>query len=497
MDKRIAVIGAGLSGLCSAIRLAKAGYKVTLYEKNKSAGGKIEELKGKGFRFDTGASILTLPGLITELFEYTGEDVTDYITLKKLEVNSRFFYPDGTVIDAFHDNERFASAVETITGVSRKKILKFLKRSQRLYELTSEIFLFRPFQNIRSILFLQAIRLILNISLLSLFKTMHRLNKKWFPDARIIQLFDRYATYNGSDPYRAPATLSVITHLEHNIGSYLPEKGMYDLIKGLVSLATKLGVEFRFNACVEEILVNNRTVTGIKFNGTIHDYSIIVNNTDVFYTYKELLKNNVNPGRIFKHELSSSCFIFYWGVKKQFRDLKIHNILFSGNYREEFEAVFGKKELYEDPSIYIYISSKMCKKDAPDGCENWLVMINSPVDCGQNSNEQLRYARNTILRKINRMLKTDLEKYIVFEKYSTPGTVEKWTNSYRGALYGPATSSVFSTFQRHANFKRSVKGLYFTGGTVHPGGGIPLCMASAKIVSELVMDDFPAGDTKD
>lgn len=491
MGNKIAIVGAGLSGIASAIRLAKEGYKVVVYEKNKTAGGKIEELRVNGYRFDTGASILTLPELIEELYQLAGEKISDFITFKKLTINSRFYYADGTILDAYHDNEEFASTIEQVTGEDKRKIVKFLTRNQKLYDLTKGIFIFSPFHNIKSISFSQALKVMFNIFRLKIFTSMHSLNKKWFKDKRVVQLFDRYATYNGSNPYQAPATLSVISHLEHNVGSFLPEKGMYQLITGLVQLAEKLGVEFKYENQIEEIITNGKRVKGLKVNGDIFNFNIIINNTDVFYTYKNLLNHSPHSHRIFRQELSCSCIIFYLGMNRISKDLRVHNILFSENYKEEFEYIFRKKSLYHDPSIYIYVSSKICHSDAPDGCENWLVMINAPNDGQQNWEEQIPEARTNVVSKIKSLLNTDIEKHIQFEKHSSPASIEKWTSSYKGALYGASTSSIFSTFTRHANFKRSIKGLYFAGGTVHPGGGIPLCLASAQIVSELVKEDFP------
>ena len=490
-NKKIAVVGAGLSGLACAIRLAKTGYKVTVYEKNKSAGGKIEEIKGKGFRFDTGASILTLPELIEDLFEFAGENINDFLKFKKLKINARFYFPDGSIIDAFQDINKFADTIEKTTGENKNRIIKYLKRNQKLYNLTSGIFVFSPFHNIKSIPLGQALKVMIHIFRLKIFTTMHTLNKKCFKDERVIQFFDRYATYNGSNPFQAPATLCLISHLEHNIGSYLPEKGMYQLIAALVSLAKKLGVEFRFNTEVEEVKIENKKVNSLVVNGEQHKFEIVINNTDIFYTYKNLLKGYSRSKGIFKQELSSSSIIFYWGVSKIFKKLQVHNIIFSNNYKEEFDHVFSKKLLYKDPSIYIYVSSKLNPADAPNECENWLVMINAPVDNQQNWNRLISEVKESIVNKINQTLKTDIEKYIVYEKHSSPETIEKWTGSYRGSLYGPSSRSIFSTFTRHANFKRSAKGLYFAGGSVHPGGGIPLCLASSEIVSKLVAEDFP------
>ncbi|MDX5340018.1 MAG: phytoene desaturase, partial [Cyclobacteriaceae bacterium] len=175
-----------------------------------------------------------------------------------------------------------------------------------------------------------------------------------------------------------------------------------------------------------------------------------------------------------------------WGVKKVFPELDLHNILFSDNYREEFAHIFQKGSIYADPTVYINITSVHRPQDAPEGCMNWFTMINVPNNQGQDWDQLIQKARKAIIAKINRILKTDLESLIVVEEILEPRTIESKTSSAQGALYGNSSNTKFAAFLRHANYSSKIKNLYFCGGSVHPGGGIPLSLLSAKIMSEMV-----------
>jgi phytoene dehydrogenase-like protein len=197
-----------------------------------------------------------------------------------------------------------------------------------------------------------------------------------------------------------------------------------------------------------------------------------------------------HPEKILVQEKSSSALIFYWGINKQFAELDLHNILFTENYQEEFDHIFNKKTIYNDPTIYVNITSKYKPDDAPAGCENWFLMINTPNNQGQNWDALIFEARKNIISKLNRLLKTDIEKYIVTENILDPRSIESKTSSHLGALYGNASNNRYAAFLRHKNFSSNIKGLYFCGGSVHPGGGIPLCLNSAKIAAGLIKDDY-------
>ena len=178
--------------------------------------------------------------------------------------------------------------------------------------------------------------------------------------------------------------------------------------------------------------------------------------------------------------------IFYWGISKLFKSLDLHNILFSSDYKNEFNQIFNEKTVPDDPTVYINITSKYKADDAPKGHENWFVMINVPHNQNQDWKSLISIARKNIIHKINNHFEVDLEKLIVFEEYLDPIRIENKTGSYLGSLYGNSSNSKSSAFFRHANFSSKIKDLYFCGGSVHPGGGIPLALNSAKIIDEIV-----------
>ncbi len=486
MPEKIAVIGSGIAGIACAIRLACRGYNVEVYEKNDYPGGKIGEIINNGYRFDTGPSLLTLPELIEELFELANEDISKYLKINKLENICRYFYEDGTIINAFSDANDFANEIVNKTTEKRTNFLDFLSKAKELYELTAKIFIFSPFQKLETFLTPEAKQIARKLNKLDAFVSMHKRNKRSFIDKKLVQLFDRYATYNGSNPYKAPATLKIISHLEHNIGAFVAEKGMRQIIDGLYQLAIRKGVKFIFNTKVDEIAYSNKEIKGITIQEKFIAFDYVISDSDISYVYKNLLSKKKIPARYRRQEDSSSAIIFYWGVNKKFPELDIHNILFSDNYKEEFKCIFNKKMIYNDPTIYIYISSKFKNDDAPINSENWFTMINAPNNVGQDWDDLVKKARISIIEKINKMLKINIEDCIEFETVANPKSIEQTSLSYKGALYGPSSNSKFSAFIRHANFKNNINGLYFVGGSVHPGGGIPLCLASAKIVDELI-----------
>ncbi len=482
-----AVIGSGVGGIASAIRLAAKGHQVIVFEQAGRAGGKVSERRQGGFRFDTGPSLFTMPTLVDELFALCGKNSTDYFRYTPLKSSCQYFWDDGTVVNAWLDKAAFAREVETQTAVPAERVLGFLQKSARMYDITADVFLFNSLHKPANFLRPGHRSSMLRLHELDVFTTMHKKNRSWFRDPRIVQLFDRYATYNGSNPYKTPATLNIIPHLEHNTGVYFPEKGMYHIVEALYQLALYMGVVFHFDARVERILLHNtKKVQGLQVAGEKLAFDQIVSDVDVVTLYKNLLPDLPFPKKQLKLERSSSALIFYWGVNHRFPELELHNILFSGNYREEFIHLFDKKTIASDPTVYLFISSRAVPTDAPEGQENWYVMINVPENVGQDWDALITQARRQILEKINRRLDTNLEPHIVRESYADPRTIERDTASYRGSLYGLSSNNKFAAFYRHPNFRKGIRGLYFVGGSVHPGGGIPLCLASAKIVESLI-----------
>lgn len=486
--KKVAIIGSGIAGLATAARLSSQGYQVNVFEANEYPGGKLTDFQLGAYRFDAGPSLFTLPHLVEDIFKETDSNIQEYFGYKQKTITCNYFYEDGTCLSAWADNAKFAQEVESKLGVPAKSILAYLGKSRRKYDLTKSLFLENSLHKLKTFLSIDTFKGILNMGSLGLFESLNRTNEKAFKDPRLVQLFNRYATYNGSNPYETPGIMSMIPHLEFGLGTYFPKGGMVNISKALYKLAQDKGAQFHFNHKVSSILYDGSQVKGVKVNGETHHTDIVVSNMDVVPTYRKLLSDLKQPEKILTQPRSSSALIFYWGIKKSFPELDLHNILFSADYKTEFEYIFKKKTVYNDPTVYINITSKENKSDAPCGSENWFIMVNVPPNEGQDWEALIPRIKSDIIQKLNRILGINLEDLIEEEQILDPRSIESKTQSYQGALYGASSNNRNAAFLRHANFTSKLKGLYFCGGSVHPGGGIPLCLLSGKIVSEMVAE---------
>ncbi|RSK48137.1 phytoene desaturase [Hymenobacter rigui] len=486
----VAIVGAGIAGIATAVRLAVQGHRVTVFEAQESFGGKMHQLElPGGYRFDGGPSLFTLPHLVDELFQLAGRNPQDYFRYQRLDPITQYFFADGTRLTAWAEEEQFAREVEEKLQVPAAEVLQFLRRSGRAYEATAGTFLQKSLHKASTYLSPEVLKALAALPQLGLTSTMHQRHTAAFQDARLVQLFDRFATYNGSDPYQAPATLSMIPHLEHGLGAYYPEGGIYAIAQSLVRLAEELGVQFRYQEPVLEILTANELVTGVRTSQDVYDFSLVVSNMDVVPTYRRLLPTQPAPERTLRQPRSSSALIFYWGIARRFPELGVHNIFFSQDYKREFEAIFQEKTVSDDPTVYVNITSGHTPTDAPAGHENWFVMVNVPHDQGQPWPELVARTRTAVLRRVSQALGTEVGTLIQAEHVWDPPGIEARTSSFGGALYGSSSNNTLAAFLRHPNFSGQLEGLYFCGGSVHPGGGIPLCLLSARIVSSLIMNE--------
>lgn len=483
---RVIVIGSGIGGLASAIRLACKGYEVTVLEKNEAPGGKLGMIERNGYRFDTGPSLFTQPANLEELFELAGESIQDYFRYRSVDVSCHYFYENGKRLKAYTDRHAFADEMQRVTGEDRERVHHYLAESERMYDDVGRIFLDHSLHKASTWLHPRVLKAMRRTGFGHVFRSLDRFNRDRFKSPEAVQLFNRYATYNGSNPYKAPGMLSLIPHLEHNEGTFYPEGGMISIVEALHRLALMKGVEFHFGQKVEGIRTARGRVTGVQSGGRFLPADIVVSNVDVYYTYRDLLKDERRAANVLKRERSSSALIFYWGIGRSFPELHLHNIFFSRDYAAEFSHLFDLKRAYPDPTVYINITSKMEGGQAPDGSENWFVMLNAPAGDALSDPEAVKIARENTLDKLERMLGSDIRPHIQTEDILTPKGIERHTDSHLGSLYGTSSNSKWAAFLRHPNQRSAYRGLFFTGGSVHPGGGIPLCMKSARIVSELL-----------
>lgn len=484
MSKNAIIIGAGLGGLAAAIRLAKTGFSVTVLEKNESVGGKVNLVAAGGYKFDTGASLLTMRRVLAELFEFAGKRVEDYLEIVPLDPICRYFWSDGSRFDASSNLPETENEIGKFAPSDVENFRNFLADAKRKYEVAEKTFLAHSLNDLPRLLRPKYFADLLAISSM---QTLDTHVKKYFQSPKLRQLFNRFATYNGSSPFQTPATFALIPYVEFGLGAWYVRGGMYEIPQALAKLASELNVEIKTNVEVEKILVENKTAVGVRLkNGAELKSDYVIANSDAVETYRNLIDAK-NP-RIENLEPSSSGFVLLLGARKQFPALAHHNIFFADDYEAEFDAIFKDLRPARNPTIYVSATTRTDPTQAPAGHENLFVLVNAPYTAAQTDWEkEKRNYRDLIIRKLEAFGLDDLENSIDFEQVITPADFESKYRANRGSIYGVSSNGIFSAFLRPPNKARKIENLYFAGGATHPGGGIPLVLISGKLAADLIL----------
>ncbi|MEX0944704.1 MAG: phytoene desaturase family protein [Balneolaceae bacterium] len=487
--KDVIVIGAGIGGLTSAILLAQKGYHVRVFEKNSTPGGKMQERVVDGYRFDTGPSLLTMPFLLEKVFQTCGEDFDDYLQTKEIEPLCRYFYPDHQIFDNYSDRRKSKEQIKHFAPSDVNAYDKFLNQAEKLYNRTSEAFLFNPLYEISDLRKLN----VMDFFRIDAFSTVSDRVNRTFKSSYLRKFFKRFTTYNGSSPFLAPATLNVIPHVEISMGGYYVDGGLYQIAKSLEKLALKMGIQFYYNSQVDRIELQADRITGIVLSdGEKHSCELLFANTDATDTLLNLLPQHALPekrrAKQKKVEPSCSGFVIMLGCNKRWDQLRHHNIFFSTDYKKEFADIFESKKLPDDPTIYIANTSFSNPDHAPDGGSNLFVLINAPsIDSYQNWPNLKQFYTTFIIKELEKRGLEGLDNSIESIEIITPIDFFEKYRSNRGSIYGTASNSRISAFLRPRNKEKSLQNLYLVGGSTHPGGGIPLVIQSAFNAVDLLL----------
>jgi phytoene desaturase len=484
------IIGGGIGGLSAAIRLQLAGHQVVIYEKNALLGGKMYQIEQDGFRFDTGPSVITMKHVFEDLFRAASRNLEDYLQLEHVEPMTRYFYPDAFVLDATADLQAMAKQIESIDKRDVEGYLAYLNYASEIHRVTGNVFIYDKPPTLASFAKVP----IWDWLKADPFRTMNTAIQGFVTSPKLQQLLGRFATYVGGSPYLAPATLNVIADIELSGGVWYPRGGIYQIALALEKLALELGVEIYKGCGVAQILVKNENAVGVRLeSGQEIPARLVLSNLDVAMTYQKLLaETTISQSRIQQmssYEPSCSGFIMLLGVEGGHEALAHHNILFSDDYQAEFEAIFKHQVPSQNPTIYIAITSKTDSHHAPEGCENWFLMVNVPATSKHyNWSDNQEAYKNLVLTKLAER-GFDIREKIRTERLITPNDLEKMSGAWKGALYGSSPNNRFAAFLRPHNRCKDLRGLYFAGGTSHPGGGVPMVILSGKVAAEMILED--------
>lgn len=484
--KKAIVCGAGIGGMVSALALSNKGYEVSIFEKNDYAGGKMGEFRKDGFRFDTGPSLITMPHVLTEFFTSLGKRAEDYIEFQKLEISCRYFWSDGTVFNWYSDSEQLRNEMLKVFGEAETAGFdRCIKYGRKFYEISNEAFLEGEFR-LRNFLTAEGLK---NATKFISGRSMNDVSNKFFKDPKLKQLFNRFATYNGSSPYLAPQFFSIIPYTEHKYGPWYVKGGIYRIAEALQKLCRESGIEINFGKRLTKFESAGGKLTKLLFaddNENISEqehFDLAVLN---FTSLPEIMENDYFSN----DDWSSSGMILFIGMKKTNSSLAHHNIFFSEHYEKEFIDIFEKKIPANDMTIYVSTTSKNEPDDAPHNCENWFVLVNVPFINGTQSwdeSSKNRYADAVVskLNNFNFVFEGNVKDQIQFMEIFTPNDFKEKYGAEFGSIYGLSSNSLYTLMRRPKNRSAKFTNLFFAGGNTHPGGGVPLCFLSGKIVAEL------------
>lgn len=489
MGKEVCVVGSGLGALSGALRLAYLGFKVQLFEKNPQLGGKMNEYQEKDFRFDTGPSLLTMPFVVDELFHAIGLKREDYLSFRSIDPICKYFFQDGITFEASSDLIKMQQEIENKFTGQAKNYLNYLAYCRKIYETAAKVFLFTPLHELSKLMKLKHLPLLFKSFQIDPWRNVDRSTRSFFSDEHLIQIFNRYPTYNGSDPFRAPATLNIISYVEHEMGGYYIQNGMYQLVRTLEKIASDLGIQIDKNTRVDKIIHQDGVISGLKVNNETTKCHYLLCGADVIESYNTLIDGYPRRTQHLNQlEPSLSGMVFLWGLNRTYPELNLHNIIFSSDYESEFRQIFKELKAPDDPTIYISISAKIDRNHALQEGENWFVLLNMPYMTEEQDWQLISQRMREIVLKKLKQFGFDIEQHIVVEKIITPADLYRLYASNRGSIYGISSNSKITAFRRPPNRNRDIKGLYFAGGSVHPGGGIPLVLLSGKMSAELIAE---------
>lgn len=489
-QRKVVVIGGGLGGLSAAISLQQQGYEVELFEKNEHIGGKLNRLEQDGFGFDLGPSILTMPHIFEKLFQQSGKRLSDYVEIDRLPHQWRSFFPDGNIIDLHEDLERMEQLNPSLSMKDMKQYKKLLQYSKGLYEITEQGYFDEGLDNLKDVLqFHGPIQALRKFDLNS---TMFEAIDKRISNKQFRDMLGYIVKYVGSSPYQAPAVLNMMIYMQHAQGVWYVRGGMNKLADGLVKLANEIGVKFHLGKKIVKFDTHKREVTAAYVDdGTklVADY--FVSNMEVIPTYEQLSgeKKSYTKKLFKKFGPASSGLVLHLGVKKEYPQLAHHNFFFSSNMKKQMQHIFEKHELPDDPVIYLVNVNKTDPSQALPGHENIKVLPHIPyIQDKPLTRQQYEEFAEKVLIKLEKMGLHNLRESIVTRDMWTPHDIERTYLSNRGAIYGTVSDKETNKGFKHPKQSELYDNLYFVGGTVNPGGGMPMVTLSGQQVAKKIVD---------
>lgn len=493
MTKKVAVIGSGFGGLGIAVRLQSQGYDVEIYEKQDKLGGHAGQIKEKGYTFDMGPSLITAPKIIKSLFDRADRKIEDYLDLHYLNPFYRVYFHDNSFIDYNGEPEEMQKQIAQYNQRDADAYLKFLDFSKEIYKavivegLGAESF-HKPGTMLKF-----APRFIKTKSIFPGYFQASRFFKDW----RTRFLFSFHPLFIGGNPFRVPSIYLMISYLEKEGGVWYSTGGMYAFVEALKKIFEEHGGRAFVKSEIDEIITKNNKIKGLKVNGEIKEFDIVISNADITHTHNKLLKNtrlkSWSEKKLNKAKYSMSCFVLYIGVKKQYPELLHHTLILSPRYKELVADIFDNHVLPDDFSMYLHVPSRTDRSMAPDGCESIYVLapvtnLQNPIDWDEMGK---KFADKMIDYLQNEFGMDGLKENLDYVSWFTPKDFLEERNSHLGSPWGLEPILTQTAYFRPHNVSPDIENLYYVGAGTHPGAGVPGVLLSAEATEKLVLENNP------
>lgn len=490
MQKSVIIIGAGVGGLATACILGEAGYNVTIYEKNSKPGGVAGTFKAKGYQFETGPSWYLMPEVFEQFFSLLGEDVHELLDLKKLAPSYRVFFKDTLygAVDIYGDYKQDSKTFASIEPGVRQSLPAYLDRAAFQYSVAMDQFLYRNYNSTFDFLSPKIIR---QARQLNAFTSMQKHVENYFSTPELQKIMLWPLVFLGANPQHSPALYSLVNHVDLQQGVFYPKGGMYTIVEVLVRLAKARGVKIVCNKSVKKIRVRNRVARGVILeDGTRMSADIVVSNTDIAHSELSLLNpehRSYSRHYFKKRVLAPSVLMIHLGIKKRYRNLQHHNLIFSQAWDDNFKALFDKKKWPSDPSFYVSNPSKSDRSLAPRGKDTVSIVVPLPATLRYTDKELQTYADWIISTVEQTMHLKDFQQNIDYKKLVSAKDFQEQFNSYQGSALGIGHTLRQTAAFRPSNVSRKVHHLYYVGANTTPGIGLPMCLISAQLVYKRIV----------
>lgn len=487
MKKKVIVIGAGFGGLASAALAAKEGYDVTILEKNKTLGGRAMSFSQDGFTFDMGPSWYMMEEVFEQFFSYFGKKPTDYYTLKKLDPKYRIIFSRDEFVDMVPDRAKNLEYFETLEPGSSQKVTEYLARAEEMYELGMKHFVYKNYDSLFDMFNIKFAGAGLKLPLL---ENMEQYISRFVKSEKLKKILLYTTVFIGGVPKKTPALYTLMSHVDFNQDLHYPMGGMIEIVHAFEKLCLEQGVAIETNVSVDEIIVTDDRVTGVRVGKKCYEADFVISNADYAHTELELLSERSRSlSKEFweKKTIAPSAFVLYLGVKGTLPQFKHHTLFFVHDWEEHFENMYDKPEWPDKPSMYICNPSKSDPSVAPKGTENLFVLV--PIAAGLEDTPAIRKSyRDKIISMIDEHMGTDIEHNIITERVLTINDYKSMYNAYKGTALGLAPTFFQTAVFRPPNVSKKIPNLMYTGQNTLPGVGVPMALISAELAVERLRD---------